>query len=190
MKAKYIIVLSVVLLLLSSCQKDDNTPTEHNTPIEHDTQQEIGSETESEVLVPFEGYYEYPEKEDLIGTRPTADDYRIPKETLKRMSDEQLAQAVADYPLLGEIYFVSTSMQDAATDLFYDSDAYQELVLRGNGKDALIEKIKELEGAEEISGDIEMVIQALKDIVLNERVFVEQLTEEDIQFLTGEMNKK
>ena len=41
-----------------------------------------------------------------------------------------------------------------------------------------------------ISGDTEMVIQALKDIVLNERAFVEQLTEEDIQFLTGETNNK
>lgn len=184
MKTRYIVLFSVLLLFLTACQNEEGTPTERNT------QQNTEIETESEMLVPFEGYYEYPEKEDLIGTRPKAEDYRIPKETLERMSDEQLAQAVADYPLLGEIHLVSTSLQDATTELFYKSDAYQELILRGNGKDALIAKIKELESAEEISGDTEVVIEALKDIVLNERVFVEQLTEDDIQFLTGETNTK
>lgn len=128
----------------------------------------------------YEGYYEYPSIEDYLTADLLVMDCRIPEETLRSMSDEQLAQAVADFPLLMDVYAFS-SPGLATEALARQSDAYKELLSRRNGKKALIAKMKELQEKAPDS----ITIELLRTVVLDEKSWEDSLTEEEMQFLSG-----
>lgn len=128
----------------------------------------------------YEGYYVYPSIEDYLTPSLLVMECRIPEETLRRMTDEQLAQAVADFPLLMDVYAFSSPGQ-ATEALAKQSDAYKELLSRRNGKEALIAKMKELQ---EKSSD-SITIELLRTVVLDEKSWRDTLTDEEMQFLTG-----
>lgn len=103
---------------------------------------------------------------------------RIPEDTLDRMSSEQLAQAVADFPLLSEVMLTSSTEYDVDW-LKEKSDAYRELLSRKDAKDVLIEKSNEL--AKE--PDNEITVDLLKKVILHEKNFQEELTESEKEYL-------
>lgn len=65
---------------------------------------------------------------------------RIPQEVLKSMTDEQLVQAIADYPLIYDVFFFSDVKQ--GVEYFAKTcDAYSELLKREGAKDVLLNEI-------------------------------------------------
>lgn len=123
------------------------------------------------------GYYQYP-TDDSMKASKLLEVCRIPEDTLKKMSEEQLAQAVADFPLLHEVE-LAYSTEYGIECLASNSDAYRELLQRENAKDALIEKIKELES----KSDHAALVEILKDVVINEKKFSNTFTEEEKEYL-------
>lgn len=103
---------------------------------------------------------------------------RIPEDTLDRMSSEQLAQAVADFPLLSEVMLTSSTEYDVDW-LKEKSDAYRELLSRKDAKDVLIEKSNELA----TEPDNEITVDLLKKVILHEKNFQEELTESEKEYL-------
>lgn len=107
---------------------------------------------------------------------------RIPDETLNRMTDEALAQAVADFPLLIDVE-VAHSTAYGVEWLAENSDAYGELLTRPDAKNVLIEQIKKLYDMSNMENYIKATV--LKDVVLNERSFQKILTEQEIEYLNS-----
>ncbi len=109
-----------------------------------------------------EGYYQYPSISGYsasVGKKLC----RIPEETLKEMSNEELAQAVVDYPYLVDVFALEGS--DTLSDSFADiSDAYNELLSRENGLQALSEKADQLyeEGEEAWADALTILIEQVE----------------------------
>ena len=62
----------------------------------------------------------------------------IPEDVLRNMSDEELIQALLDYPFLVEI-FVYNDYATGVQSVYNDCDALKELLSRPTGKDSLVE---------------------------------------------------
>ena len=65
---------------------------------------------------------------------------RIPEETLKQMSNDELIEAVLDYPFLVNIYIFGTQSEavyGVAEDLYEECDALRELLSRRDGEEDL-----------------------------------------------------
>ena len=88
------------------------------------------------------GYYEYPDVSDLYDSQGVKK-CRIPEETLEQMTDEELAQAVADYPYLTFV-LLSSSSESMSETFAEDCNAYKELLTRKKGLQALSDKADEL----------------------------------------------
>lgn len=123
------------------------------------------------------GYYQYP-IDDYMKESQLLEVCRISEDILKKMSDEQLAQAVIDFPLL-PVVELSSSGEYGVEWLKNNSDAYRELLQREDAKDALIEKIKELED----NPNYDMLVEILRDVVVNEKIFNDTFTEEEKEYL-------
>lgn len=105
------------------------------------------------------GYYQYPSVSgySAVGGQELC---RIPEETLKKMSDEELAQAVVDYPYLVDVFALEGS--NTISDYFAGiSDAYSELLSRENGMQVLSEKAEQLydEGEEAWADALTILIE-------------------------------
>lgn len=116
------------------------------------------------------GYYQYPEKLSSMSTQLYLEKCRIPETALKKMTDEQLAQAVADFPFLINVT-LSASHADGVKYLAEESDAYRTLLLRKNAKGALSDKVNELRSQNGGSGCM-MKAELLEFIIQNEAVFL------------------
>lgn len=66
---------------------------------------------------------------------------RIPENVLKHMTNEQLAQAVVNYPFLCDVVLYDT-LETGVKEIEKICDAYVELVSREGGKEALLEMIQ------------------------------------------------
>lgn len=126
----------------------------------------------------FVGYYEYP-ADDLMKETTLIKVCRIPEDILETMSEEQLAQAVADFPLLSQVAY-SSSKHGGAEYLAEISDAYRELLERKNAKETLIEKIKELKENPDYA---DMEVDLLIMLVKQEEAFEGTFTEEEKELL-------
>lgn len=65
---------------------------------------------------------------------------RIPEETLKQMSNDELIEAVLDYPFLVDIYLFGMEgepVRTAAKSVYEGCDALRELLSRRDGEEAL-----------------------------------------------------
>lgn len=127
------------------------------------------------------GYFEYPIKAGdsewgLLGGAGRLEACRIPEDQLEAMSDEQLVQAIADFPMLSEV-LMAAIMEYGVANLSDQSDAYKELLTRKNGKSALISKIKALEEKEDKTTDEIVIEEVFQLILLHEKSFT--LTEEE-----------
>jgi len=97
------------------------------------------------------------------------------------VSSKKLAQEVVTSPYLIEV-FVSSVCPVNTDILIENSDAYKELIKRKDGKDVLIEEIKELEE----KGEDQTLIMMLKEIILHEKAFENILTEDELKYLKDE----
>ena len=138
-------------------------------------------------------YYEYPitpedsEWKELGTVAEKIEACRIPIDTLEQMTEEELVQAILDFPFLTDL-FVSAVLPPSL-DFFGDEcDAYKELLERENGKEALMEKLKEFPK----DGSVETQYQgdALRVLLLNTQEWKEQLTEDEISELTSGLHSQ
>lgn len=128
-------------------------------------------------------YYEYPIN-DTMDAGTILNECRIPEATLETMTDEELAQAVADFPLLIDV-LTAYSIEYGVECLANESDAYKELLSRENGKQAMIAKVVELQEREDTE-EIKIQVEILKKIILNEPLFKTDLTESEKEILLAE----
>ena len=164
---KLFTTISVVLLisvLMMGCSKSKN-------PIVTTEEKHTG----------IDGYYVYPEKPIGRGKY-----YAIPKETLIAMTDEQLAQAIIDFPeyglATGRFTTVMLKEGEIADRFREECDAYAELIQRGEfGVDALCKKIEET--IDKASGEIVYPITQLSTVILDDMLLRPFLTMEQIEML-------
>ena len=139
------------------------------------------------------GRYEYPitpedsEWKELGSVAEKIEVCRIPKETLEKMTEDELVQAVLDFPFVVDLFVSSTGVP--ALDVFEDEcDAYKELLQRENGKEALMEKLKELPKDDSVETTYQA--DALRVLLLNTPEWKEQLTEDEISELTSGLHSQ
>ena len=173
--------LNLTILFLTVCMICGCSSKSTVTKDTESQRQEAVSETPETAASenPVMGYYKYPDTEGMREEQIRAV-CRIPETTLNAMSSEQLAQAVADYPLLWEIELDSSGEYEYAVDwLKEQSDAYRKLLDRKDAKDVLIEKTRELEE----SPDNAITVELLKKVIFHETIFQNELTDADKEYL-------
>ncbi|WP_334072558.1 MULTISPECIES: hypothetical protein [Paenibacillus] len=82
-----------------------------------------------------------PEWANLSSKREMLDVTRIPNDVLKKMTTEEVVNAVLDYPLVINIYAYD-SYADGLKALAKDSDAFRELLTRDDAGDQLLAKLQ------------------------------------------------
>lgn len=135
-----------------------------------------------DVKLSASGYYVYPvTRENFNGTvEEVKEACRIPQSTLDIMSDEALAQAVADHPFVMDV-FLSSHIPPDLSFMGKNIDAYRELLTREKGREALLEKVYEYDQKEGV--DAEIVTEALKVLLLYNAAWEGEFTEEEKAFL-------
>lgn len=132
------------------------------------------------------GYYEYPitpedsEWHELGDVSAKIEACRIPQEVLDAMTDEELLQAILDFPFLGDL-FVSSQYPQEIGFFEEECDAYREILTRENAKTVIFEKIEVLSNGESV--DEEFKYHSLKILLLCSEKFQGQLTEEEREYL-------
>lgn len=110
---------------------------------------------------------------------------RIQKDVLQNMTNEQLLDAVLNFPFRCEIFYYS-SREEGVENLEKISDAYAELIRREDAKDTLIETINQrrcmrttLTTKEELDDEI------LVTIILYQKSFQNILSLEEVEDIAG-----
>ncbi len=113
---------------------------------------------------------------------------RIPKETLKTMSDEQLIEAVFAFPFAD--IFVYDHWDFGVKVLEDTSDAYAELLSRKTGLESLIKYAEDRANSdqESISAEEEFQDDLLAVIILYQEKYQEKLTVEEKELLKSISN--
>ena len=109
---------------------------------------------------------------------------RIPKRIRKNMSDEQLIQAVVDYPYIIDVYCY-TYIKTGVEAVEMGSDAYVELISRETGFDSLMNYFRQ-EAArmeEEMTTQLYSKVENLAALILFQEKFQDDLTSSDIEFI-------
>lgn len=114
---------------------------------------------------------------------------RIPDEILKKMTDEQLIQAILDFPFLYDVFLAPT--EEAGVESLKEiCDAYAELLTRPSAKEDLLHKVNQQVDvySNNISAMNELESDALKNLILYQDDYVDGLSvqgmNELIQFST------
>lgn len=122
------------------------------------------------------GVYEYPvtsedaEWNSLGSVSEKIEVCRIPNDELESMSDEQLVQAVLDFPFLYDI-FAAPNFEVGVSSLEEISDAYYELIGRESAKDALYAALLQLGEDADLSVEDEIKMDALAVLIIYQDVF-------------------
>ena len=84
------------------------------------------------------------------------------------MSDEQLIQAILDYPFVHDIYIVSTDVEDGVSLFKETCDAYAELIRRETRKESLEVFGAKLfaDFAENLTAEKEFEYNVISDLIL------------------------
>ncbi len=136
---------------------------------------------------------EWQEMEDYLDKAKAC---KIPQEVLENMSDEQLVQAIIDYPLIYDVFFFSDVSM--GVDHFSKTcDAYAELLKRQNAKDILLNEITRQNSGEpagmamenntesvERTAKDEIILDTLVAITIFQEKIGTELSEEEIEVLT------
>ena len=128
-----------------------------------------------------DGYYVYPVTQEEVEDHHSdgREKCKIPKTLLERLTAEQLAQAVVDYPYLyNDISTLGGSVDTSAMNFY--CNAYAELIKREDGKQAIMEKLKELEQTEYDRYNLYL----LKQLLLAEKSFINTYTDEELEYLS------
>lgn len=108
------------------------------------------------------GYYEYPDIKSMEYDEKV-DACRIEQEILDKMSTEELAQAVVDWPLLTNIGLSSYYVE--YEELYEKCDAFAELMSRNDAKEIFTAKVEEVK---KTSKDDDIKVLILQDIIYRE----------------------
>lgn len=143
--------------------------------------------TEEEIIQVETVSFEYPitpddpEWKELGSVRNKIEACRIPTEILDKMTDEQLIQAILDFPFLIDLFLVN-SKEDGVKSLERTCDAYRELLSRSSAKDALLNKVEQQASvcSTEISVEEEFINNALGVLILYQEDFVGKLTVNEV----------
>ncbi len=111
---------------------------------------------------------------------------RIPDEILSKMTNEQLYEAVLQFPFLIDL-FLAPSIEEGVKSLGRTCDAYKELMGREGAKDFLVEKIKNRSSLDEVKKTYKEVFlnNALVSLVLFQERFSVELSVEEISELVN-----
>jgi len=107
-------------------------------------------------------YYQYPNVSGMEYVEKV-EACRIDQEILDKMTTDELAQAVADFPLLD--MYVLSSYTSGGDLLLVICDAYGELLTRKDAEEVLVEKVKILK---EKFGNQVLAVTVLEDIIYQE----------------------
>ena len=101
---------------------------------------------------------------------------RIPQEILDEMTNEQLYQAIMEFPFLVDL-FIAPSEQEGVESLERTCDAYRELLSRDNAKDFLMDKIN---GELNVQRNESTVRKQIQNDALVSLIFYQDKFEEEI----------
>ena len=107
---------------------------------------------------------------------------RIPQSILENMTDEQLLQAILDFPFWCDV-FVYSSREEGVCNFEEICDAYAELVKRESAVEVLKDGMTTNTFARSVSVDVQDEInnEILSTLILYQNDFQEELTMEEIQ---------
>lgn len=110
----------------------------------------------------------------------------IDEDVLSNLSDEELVQAVLDYPFVIDI-FATNDHYIAVQSIRRNSDAFQELLSRDNAKNILLDWIgeKRVQDVRTLSSKDEMQRNEIMILLMYTNELQEALTEEDVRILEG-----
>ncbi len=117
------------------------------------------------------GYLIKPGTEEWINLRTEQNKkeaLRIPEETLKRMSNDELLEALIEYPFLVEVYLYGKPGEPeitAAKSIYEGCDALRELLARTDGEEVLRAFWEESVKNPKKSGMVEWEIDAIGKLV-------------------------
>ncbi len=131
----------------------------------------------------FVGRYSYPSIDTSEWEKASTEEKitmcRIPQEVLDSMTEEQLVQAVYDFPFLVNA-FVYSALKDGVRNIERNSDAYAELLKRKGAKDALLQKITEVFSEQQEERNA-WKKDALAVLALYQEDIVEKMSAEEVQ---------
>lgn len=106
---------------------------------------------------------------------------RIERDILKAMSNEQLVQAVLDFPFLYDV-FVTSSFEEGVKVFEKISDAYAELLSRDSAKDAMYDMLLQMKEKSSIklSAENEVKMDALAILLVFQKEFQNDMTEKEL----------
>lgn len=138
--------------------------------------------------------YEYPNPESYenwaeLSIEELRELCRVPEDILKNMSDEQLIQAILDYPFVPDVFAFST-MEAGIKALEETCDAYAELLGRESGLESLLKYIEKrvADFDENPTGEKEFYNEILARIILHQEKYKEILTDENKKLIEALSN--
>lgn len=134
--------------------------------------------------------YEYPvtpkdpEWAELGSTQARIKACRIPQEVLESMTEEQLVQAVLDFPFKAEL-FVYSYIETGVKSMEKNCDAYAELLRRGTAKDALLVKAAQLQKRPVTTAKEEIENEMIASLILYQEQVEQELTPLEVSQVRG-----
>lgn len=127
-----------------------------------------------------------PEWEQLGSVEDKIRACSVDEDILRSLTDEELVQAVLDYPFLIDL-FAADDSEVAVQSLRRNSDAFQELLFRENAKEILLEWVRTRKADSErpISAKDEIQRDEVAILLMYTDELKQALTEEDMQTLSG-----
>ncbi len=115
------------------------------------------------------GYYEYPISQEspkwsVMSPISRVEELIIPNKVLKRMTDKALIQAIADYPLLINLY-VSGTVKDGIVYFSNECSALRELLSRESAKTSFLTDGVDIMNDLYKDDENDIAINALYDII-------------------------
>lgn len=110
---------------------------------------------------------------------------RIPQNVLNSMTDEQLVQAVLDFPFLCDVFLYS-STEEGVQNLEEICDAYAELLRRDNAKEILMNSVNNRASLQTInlSAEEEVKNEALAALIVYQEELHDDLSVEEMEEIT------
>lgn len=127
-----------------------------------------------------------PEWEQLGSVESKIQACSIDDEVLRNLSDEELMQAVLDYPFIIDL-FVANDYETAVQSVRQNSDAFQELLSRENAKDILLDWIegRNTYDMRTLAVDDELQRDEVMILLMYTNELQQTLTEEDVQIIAN-----
>lgn len=127
-----------------------------------------------------------PEWEQLGSVEDKIRACAIDEEILRNLTDEELVQAILDYPFIIDLWLVD-DYRIGVQSVCKNSDAFRELLSRDNAKDILMNwlKGKSVFDLQSVSAEGEMQIGQIALLLMYTDQLAETVTKEDVEILNG-----